>query len=441
MTVKKLTALGGDIFAGLFTVGVKRAGYQVLGHLEHGPYGVATAELNHPELRGRIWTHPSRWPEPKTFGKVNLMFCNPPCAAWSSARVNKKGSWEDHTERLGIIDNLATYGIELGCDAWCWESVTNAWRHGRGFMDRIAEAWLDAGYSVTVLKQNNMYLGVPQNRPRVLVTAHKRPLVLPPLREPITVAQALKGIRPTKEEIAGAQFTAGGWKECWEQSAGHGKMRRAWLGMSDSDRKKITRRPGFFSRRVLPDQPAPVNLDRTNQLHPFEPRMFTWKEQLALCGLPLDFQGSGGGNGADFIQLSRAVMPPVGEWLALAVRDGLDRRAPRYPTYRVIHLDNGPDKIREEELMPDGDPRFGPLRSWRSATPEPVRVVRGPRPAAGPSAAHGQGIGAFMRERILAGDDTETVLRKTRETFPSTKATASDVSWNRGRLRREGALK
>lgn len=439
--VKPLTALGGDIFAGLFTVGVKRAGYRVLGHLEHGPYGVATAELNHPELRSRIWTHPSRWPEPKTFSRVNLMFCNPPCAAWSSARASKKGSWEDHTERLGIIDNLATYGIELGCDAWCWESVTNAWRHGRGFMDRIAEAWLDAGYSVTVLKQNNMYLGVPQNRPRVLVTAHKRPLVLPPLREPITVAQALKGYRPSKAELADTAHTAKGWDLLWKQSENlGGNMRRVYRTLTAQDLKRVSRAPSFMVRRLVADAPSPVNLDREKLWHPRECRMLTWAEALRLCGLPPEWKGAGG-TGASFVELSRAVMPPVGEWLATAVRDGLGQRPLRQLTYRVIHLDAGPDKVYEEELVPSGDHRFGPLRSWRGVAPEPVKAARSPRAASGPAAPRGQGIGAFMRERILAGDDTETVLRRTRETFPTTKATASDVSWNRGRLRREGALK
>lgn len=371
---KKLRALGGDIFAGLFTVGIKQAGFEVVGHLEHGAYGVKTAVLNHPELRDRVWQHPSLWPDPKTFGKVDFMFTNPACAAWSSARAARKGSWAEHTDRLNAIDHLATYALDLGPKAWCWESVTNSYRHGRGFMDRIAAAFLDAGYSVTIIKENNKYLGVPQDRPRVLITAHKHPLVFPPLLEPITVRQALKGLKATKAELEDAQFTAAGWDEVWRQAEGHGKMRRAWMGMADADRKRVTRKPGFFSRRTLPDQPSPVNLDRTNQLHPLEPRMFTWREQLRLCGLPEGFQGAGGGNGADFIQLSRAVMPPVGKWLGEAVREGLSRPRLRSPEYRVVHLDGGPEKVYSEVLVPNPDYQaHGQLARWDRVPPLPVK--------------------------------------------------------------------
>ncbi len=369
---RPLTALGGNIFAGLFTVGVKRAGYRVLGHLEHGPYGVATAKLNHPELADRVWTRPSAWPDPSTFGRVNLMFCNPPCAAWSSARASKKGSWEDHVERLAIIDHLTTYGIALKPDAWVWESVTNAWRHGRGFIDRIAEAWLDAGYSVTVLKQNNMYLGVPQNRPRVLVTAHRHPLVLPPLTDPPDAAAVLKRVKPKKDDFFPGH-TAEGWQNLWHRAEGHGNMRRVWQAMDTQQLKGVSRTPSFLVRRIAKEGPAPVMLDYEKLWHPTEPRCLTWREALALCGLPETWVPERWTKAA-FSDLSRAVMPPVGEWLARAVADGLRLKPVRHPTYQVVHLDAGPLNVATEDLMPDGDHRFGELKRWDQVpAPTPKR--------------------------------------------------------------------
>lgn len=373
--MKQLTALGGNIFAGLFTVGVKRAGYRVLGHLEHGPYGVATAQLNHPELVGRTWLHPSAWPAPAFFGRINLMFCNPPCAAWSSARASKKGSWEDHVERLAIIDHLTTYGIALKPDAWVWESVTNAWRHGRGFIDRIAGAWMDAGYSVTVLKQNNMYLGVPQNRPRILVTAHRRPLVLPPLTAPISFARALKSIR-TKIPAAEKHWLSPGLTELWQRSPNLAyNVRRVFDAMDTKEQKSVLSergagRPSFMVSRIDDTKPMGVLLDYSKRLHPREPRYLAWQEMLAACGLPPDWRAACA-YGPASAELSRAVMPPVGEWLATAVRDGLDQRPLRVPTYRVVHLDAGPEYVYEEVLIPCGDHRFGELQRWSDA-PAPL---------------------------------------------------------------------
>lgn len=375
--MKQLTALGGNIFAGLFTVGVKRAGYKILGHLEHGPYGVATAQLNHPELVGRTWTHPSAWPAPKMFGKVNLMFCNPPCAAWSSARASKKGSWEEHVDRLAIIDHLTTYGIALQPDAWVWESVTNAWRHGRGFIDRIAGAWLDAGYHVTVIKQNNMYLGVPQNRPRILVTTHRYPLIYPALTVPMTVGQALKGLRPTKAQLVGTEHTAKGWEMLWERSGGDGgnfNMRRVFQTLTREELKGVSRSPSFMVRRLRLDAPSQVNLDREKLWHPTQPRMLTWTESLALCGLDPDWKSTYT-SGAAWPELSRAVMPPVGQWLATAVADGIATgKRLRKPTYQVFHCDAGPEHLLTETLVPEGDHRFGDLRRWDQVVAPPVKT-------------------------------------------------------------------
>ena len=69
---RKPTALGVDIFAGLFTCGVKQAGFEVLGHLEHGNYGVKSALANYPKLDIRVGY--DNW-EPERFkGKVDFIY-------------------------------------------------------------------------------------------------------------------------------------------------------------------------------------------------------------------------------------------------------------------------------------------------------------------------------------------------------------------------------
>lgn len=47
-----------------------------------------------------------------------------------------------------------------------------------------------------------------------------------------------------------------------------------------------------------------------------------------------------------------------------------------------------------------------------------------------------RGSGARFRELILAGKSNEECLRTVRAEFPESKATLSDVAWNRGELRK-----
>lgn len=49
-----------------------------------------------------------------------------------------------------------------------------------------------------------------------------------------------------------------------------------------------------------------------------------------------------------------------------------------------------------------------------------------------------RGVGAFIRELIAAGHETERILERVRAEFPGSKATAADVSWNRRKLRQMG---
>lgn len=53
----------------------------------------------------------------------------------------------------------------------------------------------------------------------------------------------------------------------------------------------------------------------------------------------------------------------------------------------------------------------------------------------------GQGIGAFIRERILAKEAPEVTLAKVRERWPESTAKMSDWHWNRRKLVKEGMIR
>lgn len=49
-----------------------------------------------------------------------------------------------------------------------------------------------------------------------------------------------------------------------------------------------------------------------------------------------------------------------------------------------------------------------------------------------------QGVGAYVQERILAGDDNAAVLDRALKKFPGAKTKAHNISWYRSKLRKEG---
>lgn len=351
---KQLTALGGDIFAGLFTLGVKQAGFKVLGTLEHCKYGAKTAALNHPEVDQHL--EPPSWgadgPAGKYAGKIDFMYTNPPCALWSQARGKPKAAWQAPDPRLSWGPDLVTAGLVVHPKAWCWESVTNAWRHGGSFLIEQGQRWASEGYSVTVLLQNNQYLGVPQVRPRMFLIAHQYPLVWPALTEPVTVGQALKGLKVKEKD---KQWLSEPDKMLWE-AAGNGRdLFHAFHGLHEEDQARYRQEtgrgaPSFLVKKLRTDRPSKVILGGLKTLHPTEPRYLTYTEYLCLCGVPGDWRSSSTSLSTTTAELSRAVMPPVGRWLATAVKDGLAKPKLRKPVYRVVDMSRGPDYITESDL-------------------------------------------------------------------------------------------
>jgi site-specific DNA-cytosine methylase len=432
---RQLTALGGDIFAGLFTVGVQAAGFKILGHLEHGAYGVATAKKNFPGLDVRIGPH--AWRPEEFTGRVDLMYTNPPCAAWSNMRKGSKHNWDQQTERLSCVTDLTQAGMIIRPKAWVWESVVGAWTNGREFVLERAREWNLRGYDVTILLQDNQYLGTPQARQRMLFIAHKHPLVWPPFTKPVTVAQVLKKVpkrhppgTPEAKELSPLHA------ELWKRSANmKGRMREAFDQLTRQERAALPGgTPLNVFRRLMPDQPAPVMLEANKRLHPTEPRMLTWNEWLALCGLPYTFKTACASFVDATLELSRAVMPPVGEWIARAVEQGLLEAHIRKPgACRLVDM-RKPDAIVEELLWRNPERDHAPI-TWNPPPPTPKaeRAARSPRVTNG--VTRPTGSGARIRDLLELGHDTEEILSTIHAEFPGSKATASDISWNRRKLR------
>ena len=351
---KALTAVAGDVFAGFFALGVRQAGFDVPFHIEHCNYGLKTCRLNFPKTE--VMVGMENWDTGKILakmGKVDLMFTNPPCASWSGAGMSRKeGRCNDLNEkwkcdpRTTWSRDLANAGRRLKVKAWIWESVTNAWKYGREYVDQQAQDWLADGYAVTVLLQNNCHLGAPQNRKRMLFVAHQHNLVWPKLmRDTPVVGELLKQKHLRKD---GPKFHQKGYDMVWKAATTGGKWTNFNVTyhklLTDAQRKQVHPIPGFVVKMAHPERLAP--LVHHLVAHPFEPRFLSLDELMALSGIPLDWKFSGNYN-ASALELSRTVLPPVGKWIATAVKQGLGSPRMR-PIYRLVDALNG--GLREEVL-------------------------------------------------------------------------------------------
>lgn len=342
MRKKQPVALGMEIYHGSFTLGVKRAGFKVLGHLETTNYAVKSAQLNHPDIDIR-YNH--EYGNLTDFFMADLIYSNPPCAVWSSAskhftsgRVDGtvgKQAWRSD-ERLGIHLEIHETARSLQPKTFVIESITNAWNHGRDFWLERANEWSQVGYSVTVLVDNNMYLShtSPQNRKRIFFVAHKYPLYFGDFVLPRTTKEVLSDI--PKVPAAQKRWLKPFMRQLWELSPRvSGSLSRVVRdGLIDKPHGEHV--PSFLCRRGKMEEPPNLYLSDSVRLHPTEPRYYDRSEVLALCGMPQDWKAATGWS-LESMEMARCVLPGAGEYIASAVYQGLFDRPLKTPEYTILN--------------------------------------------------------------------------------------------------------
>lgn len=465
-----MRALGAYIFAGGFTLGVRQH-FDVLAHFEEGPYGVKTARLNFPELP--IFVGPENWPldDAKYYG-VDFLYGNSPCAPWSQASGRPMDNWrtdprvECTRRHFGLLEQLAPR-------VWAWESVAATWNKGREFVDELAAAAMRRGYAVTVFLHDAKYLGVPHNRARMMVVAHKVKLTFEaPDWSVIPCGEALRKLNDRGDLHAEAQGYAN--RIQWLiPHAKQGEDLRTTFNRVMAERGftedtlprnalgQVKDRPGYLLKRSRADQPA--NTVMHDQVHPTEDRLLTLKELAHLCGYPADFELA---PPASIVhEYTRAVMPPVAEYVARMVRQSLEANEPiGKPSYFVVDYRKPPGSVREEILVdglsrPAADDSPHQRKSLGSADQvpagsvvsaagvavsgapgqEPAVVARPGATAGVPRPKAGVGRMAFLQVLIMMGRWTgPQMVEIVKHHWPQSKASGADVSTQRRVLVQKG---
>ena len=326
-------AVGVYIFAGGFTIGMAEE-FNVRGHLEDGPFGVATFKANFPRIP--VWTNPAKWPVEK-FRGVDIVYGNPPCAPWSPVgRSMRHGAENWRTDpNVECARKLIEYGLKTQPTIWVMESVPQIQRSE--FLLDMAQIWLDAGYAFTLVREDAKFFGLPQQRRRCFMVAHK--VAIPWTIEGMVVDNFI-----TAGECLETVTDPGTYPEIPEQHRhlvlglpGGGSLRDAWEQENPQHRGADGRdipvkgRPLLMIHRLDPTTVSGVIIGMNVYIHPFEDRFIGYKEAAKLCGYPEGYVWVNGarGRGDDrAAQVAKAVTPPAARFLAANLRAGLEANVP-----------------------------------------------------------------------------------------------------------------
>ena len=359
-------ALGACIFAGGFTFGVERAGFQIAGHLElpdltlgacvsrqRWPVVVEPASTHTQNSVGfaKTWLHRAK--ELRLTKRVpDFLYCNPPCVAY--AMNGKHGGLKD--DRMCYVHYCVNLlAAELKPTVWAWELVPGITRD-REYLEELALNAREQGYQCWGFLTSSALHHAYQARERFHFVASKVELnfVAAYEREPIerkgyqTLGAALelvareaeKGPLPNHpfDQTTGFSplipYLAPGvtfgrmppslWQQHFKPADGH-----VW------DPSKGDKPSGFSCIRGLWGKPCPNIIGGANVVHPIEDRWLTPREAATVMGFPLNYAFTP--NGVAYKEIGKGLCTHNAEFLARVVRHGLE-------------LDQGVDLAKREPL-------------------------------------------------------------------------------------------
>ena len=337
----KPVALGMHIYAGGFTLGVQAAGFKTLAHLEEWNFGVKTSRDN---LMIEVRTPVSNWRPEEFAGKVDLLYCNPPCAIFSVAGVSpikerNVEKWK-HDGRTNCTNLCFEMIGVIRPKMFIWECVAAAFTKGREFIEIKVKEVAKLGYRSHVVLFNGRDCGLPQSRKRMFFVAStlefdpvlpKRSTYLTPkdVWSNLPKGHELDCPEMNKRDIAPLKWChknqsrsiRGGWEAQNEVVMVNGKAKG---------------RPPFVCQSVLLDKPAGTITGGDVYYHPTELRKLSVIEQQLLCGYPVDYEFKGR-LGEKYQQIGKAVTPPAGEWIARQCKKAIENDEQTFETDMVVH--------------------------------------------------------------------------------------------------------
>jgi len=318
-------------------LGFKMAGFEVLWASEFVEAAQEVYRLNHPEtvldtrdireVTAEEIMSAIKLPK----GELDVFEGSPPCAAFSSAGIRSEGWGEvkQYSSKKQRVDDLffeyARLLEGLMPRVFVAENVKGLVRGvARGYFKEIVNKLSTVGYNVEVKLLDARWLGVPQQRERLIFMGvrkdlKKRPVFPAPLPYQYSMGEALEGLDHTEEEV----------QDAWHLDP-QGVMSQIWRRTKPGEylsegSKRLRGKDAFFSHRKLsPSTPAStITQTAPNVYHWEHPRSLTAKELRRASGFPDDFKLTGT-FGEKWERIGRAVPPVMMAAVARAVKGILD---------------------------------------------------------------------------------------------------------------------
>lgn len=296
-----------DLFSGCggLTLGLKRAGFEVVAAVEIDPKARSTYALNHPEiwLGGDDIRKTTADDLMKVLGlkpgELDMLAGCPPCQGFSRMRKRNKGN-SARDERNALIEDFGRLVLEIRPKLVMMENVPGLSEYFR--FKKFKKSLEAAGYLVRVEVLDVADYGVPQRRKRLIVSASlcgKPKLAAPsPLRS--TVRQIIGSMPPV-----GASGDA--LHDIGERRSEHVKKLIALIPPDGGSRKQLPEEMqlechksfnGFNDvyGRMAWDSVAPTitggcySPSKGRFLHPSENRTISLREAAMLQGFPRDYR-------------------------------------------------------------------------------------------------------------------------------------------------------
>ncbi|MCK4829672.1 DNA cytosine methyltransferase [bacterium] len=200
MATKKPKAI--DLFCGCggLTLGLKQAGFEVIGAVDNDSLAVETYKVNHPEVH--VWERDIQgltvgWVKRKLGikkGELDLLAGCPPCQGFSTMRT-LNGGYEISDERNDLIFEFLRFVKELAPKAVMMENVPGLQKDKR--FKKLCKELEGEGYIVNQDVLDAADYGVPQRRRRLILLAAKdRKIEFAEKTKKKTVADAINKMPP-----------------------------------------------------------------------------------------------------------------------------------------------------------------------------------------------------------------------------------------------------
>jgi site-specific DNA-cytosine methylase len=331
------TAIGCYIFAGGFTIGMSKH-LKILAHFEETHFGVSTFKKN---FKIPVYVGIENWPIKLFTKKVDVIYGNPPCAAWSAvgkSMKNGKDNWKTDN-RVQCTRNLFKLIKQLKPKIWVWESVPRAHTSGRVFVDELAKQALKLGYAVTYLFTNAQYHGLPQRRIRFHMIIHNIEIKFEnPSMKRMTVEDAISKLkndwypRRTTKDLKLIKNT----KQGGSLYDTFNKIMPKVL----NKRKQVIGRPIFMNFRLKNNEVSPTLIGGCHAVHPIKNRFITPIEHAVLCGYPENYKWDGPPQ--SWYKLSgQTVTPVIGDYLGKTFKKALRKNISIKPNINLINHRKG----------------------------------------------------------------------------------------------------